>query len=187
MITIRPVQPKDWKHVEDLFGPSGADDGCWCMWWRLTKDSFADHQGDANRNALRTLVVDEEEPGLLAFDNGTTVGWVATGPVINYPRMHDPDETYAADEPDAWVINCIYVRPGYRKQGISAMLIDAAARSAFERGANDVYGFPMDPRRPEFTGRHASHGTLSAFLSAGFLRDGSTVPGHLRVKRSYDI
>jgi hypothetical protein len=34
-LTVRPLTPDLWPALEDLFGKSGASNGCWCMYWRL--------------------------------------------------------------------------------------------------------------------------------------------------------
>ena len=32
---IRPLTAETWPALEDLFGPNGACNGCWCMHWRI--------------------------------------------------------------------------------------------------------------------------------------------------------
>jgi len=34
-LAIRPLTPDRWPALEDLFGPNGACNGCWCMYWRI--------------------------------------------------------------------------------------------------------------------------------------------------------
>jgi hypothetical protein len=33
--TVRAVTSAQWPALEDLFGRSGASNGCWCMYWRI--------------------------------------------------------------------------------------------------------------------------------------------------------
>jgi hypothetical protein len=33
--TVRPATSAQWPALEDLFGRSGASNGCWCMYWRI--------------------------------------------------------------------------------------------------------------------------------------------------------
>src|SRR6516162_5414485 len=62
-----PVTPDLWPALEDLFGKSGASNGCWCMYWRLG-GAYREAPRGANREALRQIVERGCPPGLLAFD-----------------------------------------------------------------------------------------------------------------------
>lgn len=37
-LTFHPLTPKRWPDVEKLFGARGACGGCWCMFWRQTRE-----------------------------------------------------------------------------------------------------------------------------------------------------
>jgi len=39
-LEFRPVTLKQWPDLQELFGPNGADSGCWCMWWRQTREQL---------------------------------------------------------------------------------------------------------------------------------------------------
>ena len=84
---IFPVTPQRWDDLEKLFGPRGADGGCWCMYWRLPRREFDLQQGEENRAALRHLVFAGAEPGLLAYRAGQPAGWCAIAPREDYPRL----------------------------------------------------------------------------------------------------
>lgn len=34
-LTVTPLSLPQWPALEDLFGPAGASNGCWCMYWRI--------------------------------------------------------------------------------------------------------------------------------------------------------
>ncbi|HEX8767094.1 MAG TPA: hypothetical protein VF714_01920, partial [Jatrophihabitans sp.] len=73
--TVAPVDAATWPALEDLFGRSGASNGCWCMYWIL---GAGYHKGPRaqNRRQLRTSVLSGPPPGLLALDeSGAAVGW----------------------------------------------------------------------------------------------------------------
>ena len=72
--TVLPVTPDLWPVLEDLFGKSGASNGCWCMYWRLG-GAYRGAPRGANRQALRQIVKQGSQPGLLAFDGDLPVGW----------------------------------------------------------------------------------------------------------------
>ena len=33
--SVRPLAPDLWPQLEELFGPVGASNGCWRMYWRI--------------------------------------------------------------------------------------------------------------------------------------------------------
>ena len=34
-LTVSSLTAGRWPALEDLFGPAGASNGCWCMYWRI--------------------------------------------------------------------------------------------------------------------------------------------------------
>ena len=34
-LDVRPLTAELWPSLEDLLGPLGACNGCWCMYWRI--------------------------------------------------------------------------------------------------------------------------------------------------------
>ncbi|PSR24967.1 MAG: hypothetical protein C7B46_20840 [Sulfobacillus benefaciens] len=51
--------PERWPDLVSLFGPGGAEDGCWCMWHRETNQEFvagSRRAGAANHDAFEALV-----------------------------------------------------------------------------------------------------------------------------------
>ena len=65
-LEFRPVTVEEWPDLQALFGPSGADGGCWCMWWRIPRSQFARQAGEGNRKAMESIIRSGEVPGLLA-------------------------------------------------------------------------------------------------------------------------
>src|SRR3972149_2224652 len=87
MLEYHPVTPERWPDLERLFGKHGADSGCWCMWWRLTRAQFAEQAGEKNKLALKGIVDSGEVPGLLAYADGEPVGWCSLEPREAYPSL----------------------------------------------------------------------------------------------------
>ncbi len=56
-VVIKPLISKNWIDFEKLFGSKGAYAGCWCMWWRLSRKEFESSQGEANRQAMRSIAL----------------------------------------------------------------------------------------------------------------------------------
>ena len=50
-VKVVAATPDRWPDVERLFGPKGAVDGCWCMWWRQSSAEYLECRGEPNRQA----------------------------------------------------------------------------------------------------------------------------------------
>jgi GNAT superfamily N-acetyltransferase len=174
---VRPVTVERLADLADLFGTAKVTTNCWCMWFidpaKVVQDRWDD---GGNRRAFeaRARAQSDGEPplGLLAYaDDGTPVGWLATGPRSRYARAigprtqilrdRDPDE-----DDDVWLLPCFFVRVGHRRRGVTAALLDAAVGAASAHGATAVEGFPIAAGRP--VSADAYLGTEHRFADCGF-------------------
>src|SRR5258706_1295849 len=78
-LSIRPLTPDLWPALEDLFGPNGAVNGCWCMYWRIGS-AYRKMPREKNKAAFHDVVRRGPPPGLLAFDGDVTGGWCQVTP-----------------------------------------------------------------------------------------------------------
>lgn len=164
-----PLTADRWADLETLFGARGACGGCWCMAWRLTPAEFRRAKGDGNRAALRDLVEQGEEPGVLAYDGGTPIGWCAVAPREVYVRLDGSRVLCRVDERPVWSISCLFVQKPYRKAGLSVGLITAAAQLAIRHGALIVEAYPHDLGGRTLPAPFVWTGLLPAYLKAGFV------------------
>jgi GNAT superfamily N-acetyltransferase len=166
-LTIRALTPELWPTLEDLFGPNGANSGCWCMWWRIGSGSIRVANTNENRAAFYRVVAKGPPPGLLAFDGDLPVGWCQVTPRENLPRLERSGALARVDDVPVWSVSCFYIRRGYRKQGVMTALIGAAIKHAKTNGAPELEAYPWDE-----TGKKGSAGVYtgirSAFAKAGF-------------------
>jgi GNAT superfamily N-acetyltransferase len=180
-----PLTPDRWKDLEALFGPRGACAGCWCMWWRLSRPEFDAARGEGNRRAFAARVA-ERAPGLLAYDGGIPVGWVAIEPREAYPRIARSRNLRTEDGAEGvWSITCFYVARSHRGTGLMARLVDAAVAHARAEGASAVEAYPVDFER-EVGDAFVYTGAASVFRRAGFeevLRRSPTRPVMRRLIR----
>ena len=126
--TILPLTPDLWPALEDLFGKSGASNGCWCMYWRLG-GGYREAPRGANRAALQQIVRRGSPPGLLAFDGDLPVGRCQLTPRDALPWLDH-----------MWCFS----RTGYRRQGAMTQLIFAALKTAKHARAPAPEGYPID-------------------------------------------
>lgn len=153
------MTPERWQDLADLFtrrgprGGGGPGSHCWCMWWRRRGKSAA-----ANRRALQALVKGGGEPGLLAYERGSPLGWVSIAPREEYGHLSS-SKHYGPSEPEegVWSIVCFIVHPSARHRGIARALLDAAVEHAVSRGARAIEAYPHQ-RRPDYMGSAAMFG-----------------------------
>jgi GNAT superfamily N-acetyltransferase len=171
-IEVRPVGADRWADLTDLFGPSGAYSGCWCMWWRIPGGEFSGNGNAGNRAALERLVAAGEPVGLLGYRDGRPVGWVTLSPRAAYTRVLrspalKPEPGAAGD--DVWSVPCFFTRRGERGGGVAEAMLAGAVDAARAARAGQLEGYPVDTatgRKPAAAELYT--GTVGLFERAGF-------------------
>jgi GNAT superfamily N-acetyltransferase len=163
-LSIRPLTPDLWPALEDLFGKNGACNGCWCMYGRIGS-AYRKQPRDANKAALREVVKQGPPPGLLAFDGKLAVAWCQLTPRDAVPWLDRTWRLRRVDDVPVWSLSCLYVRKGYRRQGVTFTLISEALRAAKEAGAPALEAYPFDA---ETSPSASGTGYASTFARAGF-------------------
>jgi GNAT superfamily N-acetyltransferase len=170
-LAFRPLTPRLMDDLgEVLRGGWGA--GCWCIFPRLTLAQVRALPGPGSesqrrRQAMTKLARRRRAPGLLAFDGGEAVGWIAVAPRTEISRIERSRATPRVDDTDVWVIPCITVRKGARGRGIACALIRAAVEYAREHGAPAVEAYPR-AGTARIGDDNAFFGTEVMFRRAGF-------------------
>jgi GNAT superfamily N-acetyltransferase len=172
-LEILPASPARWDDVVDLFerpGPRGGtpfSNGCWCQYWHLRGKAYDEGwKSGANRTSLEQQVRGGDVPGLLAYADGSPVGWCRLGPREDFERLrHSPKLAPVGAEEDVWSVVCFVVHPTVRRAGVASSLLDAAVQHAASRGARLLEAYPVHE------GHHVIDsftGYLPMFLAAGF-------------------
>jgi len=167
-LDFRPLTRERWADFEKLFGPRGACGGCWCMWWRLKRSAFEARKGLRNKQAMKRIVQRGEEPGLLAYHRGVPVAWCSVGPREVFPVLERSRILGRVDDKPVWSVVCFFVAKGYRKQGMTARLLKAAAEYARKHGATILEGYPVEPKKGRTADVFVYTGLASVFRRAGF-------------------
>ena len=182
--TFRPLTEETWPDLVRLFGERGACGGCWCMWWRLPRAQFNRQKGAANRRALRLLVAAGGPLGLIAYDGTQPVGWCAVAPRADFPGLGRSRLLAPVDDQPVWSAPCLFVARDYRHRGVSAALLDAAARFAAAQGAPALEGYPVETGGAEQPAAFVWTGTPGAFAKAGFVEIARRSPRRPIVRRA---
>ena len=162
--TVRPLTSELWPALEDLFGKNGACNGCWCMYWRIGA-AYRKQPGEKNKTAFRKIVKQGPPPGLIAFAGDVPVGWCQVTPREALPWLDHGWRLKRIDEKPVWSLSCFYVRIGYRKQGVTTVLIDAALKVARRAEAPALEVYPLDAEK---TPSASGTGYATTFARAGF-------------------
>jgi GNAT superfamily N-acetyltransferase len=167
-LKFHPATPSRWPDVERLFGERGACGGCWCMAWRLPNKQWVAGKGAGNKRAFKKVVTGGPPPGILAYLDREPIGWCAVAPREVYGSLARSRVLKPVDERPVWSISCLFVLKPYRRRGVSARLLRAAAEFAARRGARIVEGYPIEPSMERTPDPFIWTGVPSAFRRAGF-------------------
>jgi GNAT superfamily N-acetyltransferase len=138
------------------------------MYFRQTRSEFERKKGASNRLALRRLIADGAEPGLLGYVDGVPAGWVALAPRDEYRLLGNSRILQPVDDKPVWSVVCFFIARAYRGRGLTVALLSKAAAYARRRGARRLEGYPIDPVEGRIPETFAYHGLVAAFRQAGF-------------------
>ena len=159
-----------WDDLVSLFGENGAYANCWCMWWRTTAATFdqgVKDRGAGNRAAMKALVAEGREPGLLAYRGREPVGWISVAPRSEFGRVERSPVLKPVDDEPAWAVVCFYIDKRHRGEGVGRALLDAAVEHVRRKGGRLVEGYPVHPD-DRTTSASAYTGVVSMFEASGF-------------------
>lgn len=167
---IEPATADRFDDVATVLNPTGREQACWCMHWRLPPKEDTSRRVDY----LRELATHEPAPGLLAYDGDEVAGWLGFAPK-SASRTLQRSRVLPAGEPETWpttwAVMCFTVRPGWRRRGVARALLDGAVEYASAHGARVLEGYPVEPEPGRRVPVSAAFvGTVGLFEQAGFER-----------------
>jgi GNAT superfamily N-acetyltransferase len=177
-ISVVPANEASWEDLQTVLGTRGQASRCQCQRYKLRRrESFRSFPAEERAHRLRQQT-DCGHPesgttsGLVAYLEDEPVGWCAVEPRTAYEGLvrnnRVPWEGRTEDKTDdsVWAVTCIFTRAGFRKRGISRVLVRAAVDFARERGARAIEGYPMTTKNAILEELHV--GTEGMFTDAGF-------------------
>jgi GNAT superfamily N-acetyltransferase len=167
-ITIQELAADNWNDLEILFGNKGACGGCWCMTWRLPNKQYQQYKGTGNKKLFHKLVQDGESLGVIGYHSGKPVAWCSVSPAHTLFQQKPSRILSKTSFPGKWSIVCIYLSPNYRNKGVSTIMIKAATRYAFSKGAETVEAYPVIPKNGKMPDVFAWTGIWKSYEKAGF-------------------
>jgi ribosomal protein S18 acetylase RimI-like enzyme len=156
-LKIHSLTRERWLDFVELFerrGPRGGYRntpayGCWCMYWR---DRTLEH-GEPKKRAMQARVEGGEEPGLLAYSDGSPVAWVSIARREDHEALlASPQYRPQENQEGVWSIVCFTIDKDARGRGVQEALLEAAVEHAFARGASAVEAYPHLSKRDDYMG-----------------------------------
>lgn len=151
------VVPSTFHHMEELFGPSGAYFGCWCMFRRLKQKEFESCKPFERKWKMEELVGSGKVPGLILYEDGTPAGWVSIAPVEQFSGLFNSHFRKPNGVSGLWTISCFYIDPKFRGRGYMDVLLREAVDYARRNNASGLLAYPVE----------AAQRTDSAFMYTG--------------------
>jgi GNAT superfamily N-acetyltransferase len=188
-ISTLPATPERWDDIVTVFGRRGSDpDWCWCQ--RFMEPALGGTTPSSNRDELqREIESAEVPPGVLAYVDGTPVGWSRVMPRAGVPlvQRNRALRRILDDDPGVWWITCFAVDRWHRSIGVATALLDGAVAHASRHGATALEGHPVDADalKAEHVGASALFtGTMRTFIASGFHEIGRTYPSRPVMRRA---
>ena len=158
-LIFKPVDKANWSDFQSLFESKGAPGYCWCMVWRMTKKELQENNSKARKGFIKERVFSNTPIGILGYDGEEPVAWCSIAPRDTHQRLGG-DESLD----DVWSISCFYIKKDYRRQQLTALLIENAIAYAKKNGAKYVEAYPVEPDSPSYR----FMGFIKTFEKAGF-------------------
>jgi GNAT superfamily N-acetyltransferase len=171
-LAIVPLTGERFDDLAELFA-TGDPRWCWCMYFRVRGQSWANASADGNRAELERLAKDGTRdgsiaPGLVAYRDGSAVGWVSLAPREDYERLAFSKLLRPVDDRPVWSIVCFVVSRKHRGSGVAGALLDGAIAYARDHGAATLEAYPVHQSRGRISSDAAYGGTQGMFERAGF-------------------
>jgi len=187
-IETKELEPSLWKDLEKLFGDNGACGGCWCMSWRVQKgEDWNAMKGAGAKARMRHLVLSRSAHGIIAYHDGTPVGWCSFGKRQDYFKLDRAPSLKCSDGAKVWSIPCFFVKKEFRRMGVGTQLLEHALKALKKKGALIAEAYPSKPYNygKNMPAAFAWTGTQPMFKKAGFKIAGNRDGGKQRVRKEF--
>jgi GNAT superfamily N-acetyltransferase len=187
---IRPAEIFD--DVRQVIGPKRPDANvCWCLTYRIPSKLNRELRGTERGELVAELCRRDPPPGVLAYDEGTPVGWAGVAPRADLNSFARANSKIPhVDELPVWTVWCFRTRAGNRGRGIAHALLAGAVDFARSYEAPAIEGYPVDNGTEKVDLTMGYVGTMSLFEQAGFTKISDTesvLDGFPRVLMRLDL
>ena len=138
------------------------------MLWRQQNKAFSSNKGAGNKMAMKSLIDNGYEPGILLFDGTEAIAWCSVSPREDFVYFKNTRNLKPVDEKPVWAISCLFVKKEYRGKGVSRQLIESVLDFVRQKSGNIVEAYPSIPKKEKIPAVFAWTGVVAAFEKAGF-------------------
>lgn len=161
--------PERWRDFVSLFSEHGVQNGCWCMYWRVSRGCYHRHFGRGNKAAIKKIVMEGRVPGIIAYHKGKPVGWCSVAPREEFPSLDRSPTLKRIDDQPVWSITCFFIAKPYRGKGLNQLLIQAAIEYVRKHGGRIVEAYPVrSAKNPAVIKWELYTGMAGTFRRLGF-------------------
>jgi GNAT superfamily N-acetyltransferase len=178
MLEYHPVTPDRRADLARFSEAHGKFRYCSCMRWRLTSAEYKRSTKEGRVATLDGLVAADAPVGVLAYQDGEPVGWVAVAPREKLGALERFKALARIDNEPVWSVTCFFIDSQVRRQGVTLDLLRAAVTYAISQGARIIEGYPVEPGN-----LYTYMGSPTTFRAAGFVD--VTSPGRERLIMRY--
>ncbi len=172
-IEVRDVTPERVADYLDFFdhrafGDFPAWQSCYCMETHRhhTDEEWSARTGVDNRADMQSMIRDGGVTALLAYVDGTPVGWCNYGETTRLSGVMMKLKLDAAEHAGVGSISCFVIAAPYRGHGVATKLLEAAIERMKARGLRAVESYPR--RQEERSAQAHYRGSLRMYEKAGF-------------------
>jgi GNAT superfamily N-acetyltransferase len=174
-IEVFPASADRWLDLEALFGKHRTS--CWCTFWRINRSDFNKFKGEEKKALLKEWTTLPIAPGVLAYEEGRSVGWCAIHPREELVSLENSISLKRVDDQPVGSFVGYFVAKTARRQGVMQVLLRGAIDYARQNGATFVEGYPLDMQSApldgkKLTGYSGFMGIASVYHELGFVEVG---------------
>ena len=145
-LLFEPLSKNNWDKFVQLFGSRGACSNCWCMSFRRNKSDFMEgKQNDGNKKLMKKLVWENKPTGILGFYKGQAIAWCAFAPREVFVKLENSRVHKRIDDKSVWSIPCFFIDKGFRRKGVSVVMLKAIIKYAKEKISPVIEAYPTIP------------------------------------------
>jgi GNAT superfamily N-acetyltransferase len=164
MLEYHPVTNERRADLARFSEAHGKFRYCSCMRWRLTSAEYKASTKERRVATLDGLVAEDAPVGVLAYQDGEPVGWVAIAPREALGALARFKALERVDGQPVWSVTCFFIDRRVRRQGVTLGLLNAAVAYARSQGAAIIEGYPVERGARLYT----YMGSPATFRAAGF-------------------
>jgi GNAT superfamily N-acetyltransferase len=115
------------------------------MSWRLNHAEFEKQKGAGNKRAMKKLVEEKKQIGIIAYLDGEPIGWCSVAPREKFIQLESSRVLKPIDDKPVWSITCFFLAKDYRRRGLSVDILKGVIAFCKMRCVKILEAYPIIP------------------------------------------